>query len=102
MAENVPTKLLSFCPNGSEETICSLKVKVLGNVHFVRGQRTNPISLPLFNAVRNADVMHCHQQHVVASSVAAATCRLTSRKVFVSDLGGGGWDVSGYLSTDRW
>src|SRR5207244_10196149 len=22
--------------------------------------------------------------------------------VFVSDLGGGGWDISAYLSTDRW
>src|ERR1044072_48169 len=29
-------------------------------------------------------------------------CRLSGRRVFVSDLGGGGGDVSAYVSTDRW
>src|SRR5207247_1366375 len=38
----------------------------------------------------------------VASSMAAVACRVTGRKVFVSDHGGGGWDISGYVSTDRW
>src|SRR5205823_6258526 len=47
-------------------------------------------------------VIHCHQQHVVASSISALVGRLGGRKVFVSDLGGGGWDISAYLSTDRW
>ena len=27
---------------------------------------------------------------------------MTGKKVFVSDLGGGGWDISGYISTERW
>jgi glycosyltransferase involved in cell wall biosynthesis len=36
------------------------------------------------------------------SSTAAAMCRLTGRRVFVTDLGGGGWDVSAYVSTDGW
>src|SRR5437867_11397539 len=71
MADVVPTTLVSFGENGGEETIGSLKVKVLGNTHFVRGQRTNPISLSLLDALSNADVVHCHQQHVVASSAAA-------------------------------
>ena len=102
MADVVATTLVTFGEKNSEETFGPLKVKVLGNAHFIRGQRTNPISLPFFTAVWNADVVHCHQQHVVASSAAAAACRLSKRKVFVSDLGGGGWDISGYVSTDRW
>ena len=28
--------------------------------------------------------------------------RALRKRVFVTDLGGGGWDVSGYVSTDRW
>ena len=36
------------------------------------------------------------------SSAAAALCRITGRRVFATDLGGGGWDVSAYVSTDRW
>jgi glycosyltransferase involved in cell wall biosynthesis len=34
--------------------------------------------------------------------MAAFVARLTGRRVFASDLGGGGWDVSAYVSTDRW
>ena len=34
------------------------------------------------------DVVHCHQQHVVASSVAAIVARGAGRRVFVTDLGG--------------
>jgi glycosyltransferase involved in cell wall biosynthesis len=56
----------------------------------------------MFGALRGADVIHCHQQHVVASSAAALFGRLTGRPVFVSELGGGGWDVSAYVGTDRW
>ena len=63
---------------------------------YVRGQRTNPFSLGLFRTLQAADVVHCHQHHVLASSAAAVWCRLTGKRVFVSDLGGGGWDVSAY------
>jgi glycosyltransferase involved in cell wall biosynthesis len=68
----------------------------------VRGQLTNPFSARLAGALREADVVHCHQTHVVASSFAAAVARMTRRRVFTTELGGGGWDVSSYISTDRW
>jgi glycosyltransferase involved in cell wall biosynthesis len=60
------------------------------------------LALSLVSELRRADVVHCHQQHVLASSLAALVCKLSGRRVFVSDLGGGGWDVSSYVSTDRW
>src|SRR5262245_1018897 len=102
MADVVSTTLVSFGENPEEQAIGRLRVRVLGNTHFVRGQRANPISLSLLSSIRNADIVHCHQQHVLASSIAATVCRMTKRKVFVTDLGGGGWDVSAYLSTDNW
>ena len=77
-------------------------MRVLGNPWYVRGQRTNPFHVRLFAALRDADVVHCHQQHVVMSSAAALWCRARRRRVFVSDLGGGGWDVSRIVSTDGW
>jgi glycosyltransferase involved in cell wall biosynthesis len=52
--------------------------------------------------ILGADVVHCHQHHILLSSAAAALCRVTGRRVFATDLGGGGWDVSAYVSTDRW
>ncbi len=102
MASSVPTTLLSFGETASQESLGSLTIKVLGNARYIKGQRTNPIALSLLSELVGATIVHCHQQHVVASSLSAVVCRMTGRRVFVSDLGGGGWDVSGYMSTDNW
>jgi len=102
MATRVPVTLVTFGDRERRERDGPLDVRVIGQPWYVRGQRTNPMSVRLFAALRDAAVVHCHQQHVLASSLAAAYGRMTGRRVFATDLGGGGWDVSGYLSTDRW
>jgi glycosyltransferase involved in cell wall biosynthesis len=79
-----------------------LQVRVIGKPRHVRNQRTNPISAAIIPEIRKADVVHCHQLHVLTNSLSAFVGRLTRKRVFVSDLGGGGWDISAYLSTDRW
>src|SRR5947207_3153760 len=94
MARVVPTRLVAFGEEDREQYIDSLQVRVIGHPWHVRGQKTNPFKLELLNEVLRADVVHCHQQHVIASSAAALVGRLAGRKVFVSDLGGGGWDIS--------
>ncbi len=102
MAAKTPTTLVSFGERARRETMGELEIRVIGSPWYVRGQRTNPISPRLVTELRKADVVHCHQQHVLASSLAALICKLSGRRVFVSDLGGGGWDVSAYVSTDSW
>ncbi|MBK6315599.1 MAG: glycosyltransferase family 4 protein [Blastocatellia bacterium] len=102
MARRVSTTLVSFGERDEQWDVDGLTVRVLGNTRYVRGQRSNPFSFALPGALSGADVVHVHQQHIVASSVTAVLARLRRQKVFVSDLGGGGWDVSGYVSTDRW
>jgi glycosyltransferase involved in cell wall biosynthesis len=102
MAERTPTTLVSFGDEAQEMTLGGLRVRILGNPWYVRGQRTNPFSWALFQHVLRADVVHCHQHHILCSSAAALACRLSGRRVFVTDLGGGGWDVSAYVSTDLW
>jgi glycosyltransferase involved in cell wall biosynthesis len=101
MAERVPTRLISFGDRERTARVGSLEVQVLG-ASYVRGQRSNPFSRQLWRALGDATVVHCHQQHVLASSVAALFTRLRRRRVFVTDLGGGGFDISAYMSTDRW
>jgi glycosyltransferase involved in cell wall biosynthesis len=100
MAERVPTRLISFGNRERTAEVGRLEVQVLRGI-WVRGQRTNPFSSALWRALAEATVVHCHQQHVVASSTAAILTRLRRRRVFVTDLGGGGFDISGYVSTDR-
>lgn len=102
MAREVSTTLLSFGEEDRDEEIDRLCIRVLGRSWQVKGQATNPFSLKLLPVVLEADIVHCHQTHVLASSVAALVCRMTSRRVFTTDLGGGGWDFSGYLNTDSW
>ena len=102
MAARTPTTLLSFGSAPADRTAGPLRIRVLGPAHYVRGQRSNPIARGFVSAVLAADVIHCHQQHVLASSLAALVGRLAGKRVCATDLGGGGWDVSGYVSTDRW
>jgi glycosyltransferase involved in cell wall biosynthesis len=102
MADEVDTTLLAFGPHERRERIGKLELRVIGNPWYVSGQRGNPLALSMLTHLREADVVHCHQQHLLATSLAALACRMTRRRVFVTDLGGGGWDVSAYVSTDRW
>jgi glycosyltransferase involved in cell wall biosynthesis len=102
MAETVDTTLLTFGDRTRAETIGQLRIKIIGNPHHVRNQQNNMLAWGLFPNLRRADIVHCHQQHVLASSLAALYCRMSGRKVFASDLGGGGWDISSYISTDAW
>jgi glycosyltransferase involved in cell wall biosynthesis len=101
MAERVPTRLVTFGDAARRTTAGRLAVKVL-HAHYVGGQRSNPISASLWGELRDARVVHCHQQHILASSLAAIMGRLRRRRVFATDLGGGGLDMSSYVSTDSW
>jgi glycosyltransferase involved in cell wall biosynthesis len=101
MSERVSTRLVTFGAEERQDRVGQLDIIVLQGYH-VRGQRTNPIAATLPKALQGAAVVHCHQQHVMASSFAALLARLTRRRVFVTDLGGGGLDVSSFVSTDGW
>jgi glycosyltransferase involved in cell wall biosynthesis len=102
MAAEATTRLVTFGPYDRHDVHGDLHVTIIGRPWYVQGQRTNPFSLRLFGALGNATVVHCHQQHVLSSSLAAAYARCAGRRVFVTDLGGGGWDISAYWSTDNW
>jgi glycosyltransferase involved in cell wall biosynthesis len=102
MAREVDTTLVSFGAADRSFTEGPLRVRVLGKPWHVRGSDFNPLSARVLPEILRADVVHCHQQHLLVSSLSALASRLSGRRVFVTDLGGGGWDFSSYVSTDRW
>ena len=102
MADRTATTLLTFGDTAMDEQQDALRVRVLDRPWRVRGQSGNPFALRALAAMREADVVHCHQQHILVSSAMAIAGRIARRPVFVTDLGGGGWDFSGYMSTDSW
>jgi glycosyltransferase involved in cell wall biosynthesis len=100
MADRVPTSLVTFGDDDSDEQHGRLRVRVIGRPWHVKGQRSNPFAAALLGEVAHAQVVHCHQQHIVASTAAALTARLLGRRVVCTDLGGGGFDLSAYVCTD--
>jgi glycosyltransferase involved in cell wall biosynthesis len=80
----------------------SLRVVVRRPWTSVRGQVFNPLPRGLPRLLREADVVHCFQRHIVMSSLALALGRISRRPTYVTEMGGGGWDVSAYLDTRRW
>lgn len=100
LADREPTRLLTFGkPDLFREG--KLEIKVIQG-RKVRGQEFNPFSLSLLSEMRDARLIHCFQKHIVASSFLAAMGRVIGKPVFVTDLGGGGWDISAYISTNGW
>ncbi len=102
MARPTPTRIVTFGDESGDWEDGPLQIRVLGKPWLVRGQYHNPFSLKVIKEVRRSAIIHCHQQHVLLSSFLALLGRLLRKKVFVTELGGGGWDVSAYLSTDNW
>jgi glycosyltransferase involved in cell wall biosynthesis len=103
MAAVTPTRLVCFGDQPQAFTSPrGLEVRVLGQAWQVRGQPFNRMHRGLIGALRGTDVIHCHQPHLLSSETAALFGRLTRRRVFASDLGGGGWGFSSYLRTDGW
>jgi glycosyltransferase involved in cell wall biosynthesis len=101
MARHTDTRLVTFGERDEDVEMDGLRVTVAATRWLVRGQRANPMAWRAISAVSRADVVHCHQQHILATSLAALAGRVRGRRVFCTDLGGGGWDISGYVSTDR-
>jgi glycosyltransferase involved in cell wall biosynthesis len=103
MARVTPTTLVSFAGRPRRYTTPDgLRVRALGPPWHVRGQRFNPVHPGLARAVAEAEVVHCHQPHTLAAELAALLSRAGGRRVFASDLGGGGWGFSSRVNTDGW
>ncbi|GBC82164.1 Alpha-maltose-1-phosphate synthase [bacterium HR10] len=106
MARLTPTRLVSFARGGDAPPLTDaatpLEVRVFRPLWYPRGQRTNPVSFRFLAALADADVIHCHQFHVVATTLSIAYARAMGKRVFVTDLGGGGWDLSYHFDTGRW
>jgi glycosyltransferase involved in cell wall biosynthesis len=102
MAEFTPTRLLTFGDKSKSYIDGKLSVRILGKPWRVRGQRNNCLHSGMIGEFLGADIIHCHQHHLLGSSLAALLSMMARKKCFVSDLGGGGWDISAYIPTDNW
>ncbi|MBW8873602.1 MAG: glycosyltransferase family 4 protein [Acidobacteria bacterium] len=93
-------KLVSFGPRAFRERPAPRFERVI--LRSWTDARRLPFSPALARELRGADVIHCHQYFVLPTFLAALLGRLQGSRVFVSDLGGGGWTPAYQVDQSRW
>jgi len=106
MSSRTDTTLIAFGRENSEFQDGALQVHIIRATAYPRQAhletKTNPFSiLPLVRELRGADTIVCHQQKVLVSTTAALWSLVRRARVYAVPLGGAGWDLSSYVSTDR-
>jgi glycosyltransferase involved in cell wall biosynthesis len=100
MAGRAEVKLVSFGPREIRER------PALAFERVILRSRTRdpmtPFSAGLIRELRGADVIHCHQYFVLPTFHACMQGRLQGSRVFVTDLGGGGWTPGYQIDQSRW
>jgi glycosyltransferase involved in cell wall biosynthesis len=100
MAARAEVKLVSFGPRALRESPRPGYERVI--LESWTRDRVTPFAPGLLQELRGADVVHCHQFFVLPTFLAALFGRLRGSRVFVSDLGGGGWTPAYQIDQTRW
>jgi glycosyltransferase involved in cell wall biosynthesis len=93
-------KLLSFGPVARREAPSPRYERAI--LRSWSRDKLTPFSPRQLAELRSFDVIHCHQYHVLPTFLAALQGRLQGSRVFVSDLGGGGWTPGYQIDQSRW
>ncbi|MEO6192742.1 MAG: glycosyltransferase family 4 protein [Thermoanaerobaculia bacterium] len=100
MADRAAVKLVSFGPRAFRESPRAGFERVI--LKSWTRDRMTPFAPGLLRELSGADVIHCHQYFVLPTFLAALAGRLRGQRVFVSDLGGGGWTPGYQIDQSRW
>jgi glycosyltransferase involved in cell wall biosynthesis len=68
----------------------ALAVEVYPWITLLRGLRQNPLALGFLESLRRVDVIHCLSYHTVLTDLSLLFARLTGKRAFITDVGGGG------------
>ncbi|MEW5954378.1 MAG: glycosyltransferase family 4 protein [Bacillota bacterium] len=102
LSDRTDTTLLAFGPREKSCHINKLRVKILKTQWKVRGRLSNPVSLGMFTEINRADIVHCHQYHTLSTNLALIYASLRGKKTFVSDLGGWGENIMGFVDMQKY
>ena len=100
MGNRVPTRLLTFGPTDRTIHHDGLPIRILGGAHYLNGHPFDPVHQAMLEEFAAAEVIHCHQ-HWAGGRIAAAFGRLSAKRVFWTDHGGGAWDFTARLHLER-
>jgi glycosyltransferase involved in cell wall biosynthesis len=66
--------------------------------HFVRGNTANPVNIGFVKDLGTFDVIHCYGHPQVVTDLCIAYASIYRKRLFVTDIGGGGTCLSTYLA----
>jgi glycosyltransferase involved in cell wall biosynthesis len=100
MSERQDVVLVSFASQPASMKINNLRVVYLASRELVSKDHCScsPFSVEFLRWISWADVIHCHQAHTHATNAALVLAQILRKRLFVTDLGGGGrYALSYYL-----
>jgi len=89
LSRRTPTRLITFGEVATTHRDDKLDVVTYPILRYLGGNRNNPLSAAFLRELRWADVVHCLIWNTVATDLATIFGRLTGKRVFVTDVGGG-------------
>ena len=99
MSHYVDTEVVSFGQEAKVQQISdAVRLKVYRRWN---GNKNNPFNPRFLTSIMDADVIHCHQYLTVMTNLAIACGKLFRKRVFATDLGGGGWNLGFYVNLTR-
>jgi glycosyltransferase involved in cell wall biosynthesis len=87
------TTLVTIGPRRVSERAGRLRIETHPFLALVRGVRHNPFALGFLKSLAGVDIIHCHGYSTLSTDLSVLFARLTRKKVFITDHGGGA-DVS--------
>ena len=97
LSRRMQTKLVLFGPERQTYMDGLLAVEIYPWIALVRGSRYNPFGISFLSSLWDVDIIHCNQRATVMTDIALLFGKLTGKRVFLTDHGGGG-----SLSLSRW
>jgi glycosyltransferase involved in cell wall biosynthesis/O-antigen/teichoic acid export membrane protein len=89
MSKRTETVLVTVGRERRRERRGALRVEVHPWITLVRGLRQNPLSLGFLDSLRGVDVVHCLAYSTLLTDLSVLFARLTGKKAFITDVGGG-------------
>jgi glycosyltransferase involved in cell wall biosynthesis len=89
LSREAPTRLVTFGSRARREKIGELEICIHRPLRYIHGARGNPLSFGFVRDLIDVDVIHCTAWNALVSDMSVMWGRLTGKRVYVTDIGGG-------------
>jgi glycosyltransferase involved in cell wall biosynthesis len=100
LANYLDVEMVTFGARRETFNLDKLKVNVFPSIYNFFGVRTNPLNLEFLYRLPRFDIVHIFQNNTVTANLASIVGKAIGRRIIVSDLLGGHWNLKFYIDLD--